>query len=36
MSFAHKLGDIDESDYLLKIRVDGEEDVYFMIPNEKD
>ena len=34
MSFAHKLGDIDESDYLLKIRVDGEEDVYFILPKD--
>jgi|TARA_Y100001970_G_scaffold221658_1_gene272467 hypothetical protein len=34
MSFAHKLGDIDESDYLLKVRVDGEEDVYFILPKD--
>ena len=36
ISFAHKLGDIDESDYLLKIRVDSEEDVYFIIPKENN
>ena len=36
MSFAHKLGDIDESDYLLKIKVDGEEDVYFILPKENN
>ena len=36
MSFAHKLGDIDESDYLLKIKVDGEEDVYFVLPKENN
>jgi len=36
ISFAHKLGDIDESDYLLKIRVDGEEDVYFVLPKENN
>ena len=34
MTFAHKLGVVVESEYTLKVSIDGEEDVYFIIPME--
>ena len=32
MEFAHKLGDVEETEFTLKVSVDGEEYVYFVIP----
>jgi len=32
MAFAHKLGDVEETEFTLKVSVDGEEYVYFVIP----
>ena len=34
IAFGHKLGVVVESEYTLKVSIDGEEDVYFIIPME--
>jgi hypothetical protein len=36
MTFAHKLGEnVEETDFTLKVSVDGEEYVYFIIPSRE-